>query len=423
MKPAVAVRRARGDDFRPGGAFEAEPKSRPNEVLTPASTDCAGAEEADSRQIFVDVAQLAPSPFYKRGPIDYEMEELASSLHDHGFIYPPTVRTPCAQTRRDYPDALYEIETGHRRVAAVQRLHLLELTREYSAESKVSRLIPVTLITGDDSMRERALLSLAENANRKALTPYEDAFSIGVYCGIFRTKVPNASLAVLAKRLNVSRSRVFEAIKIVDTITENVLREAGFVLPDGKLDYGKISRLKKEALTTAARAPSMRLRIELLQNGLKPEPQSLGDSDSDMPTTDDGRAALAQVASKPRRGRKKKASGGGEDLVQSFGLPGGTRAEYERLRRTGDFRIRFRGRPSDMTPAVAEAKLEMLQPAAVVLAERTLESDEHDGQHYLLVDDIHAAAIYFPTSLKSLSDREFKDLIQKMEAMRTDTDY
>jgi hypothetical protein len=70
-----------------------------------------------------------------------------------------------------------------------------------------------------------------------------------------------------------------------------------------------------------------------------------------------------------------------------------------------------------MDPTDAEEKLHQLVPAAALLAERTLESREHDGQRHLLVVEPQSASVFFPTGLQALPEKEFRDLIRVLEAL------
>lgn len=368
--------------------------------VTPTDADPAPA-------LAVHYSRIAPSPHQKRRSADHELSDLSHSLFHHGFINAPTVRLPSAVTRARYPDAEYELETGHRRVEAVRLLDRLDLVRERNAASKVSTLIPVTLITEDDSMKspEAAMRTLTENVQRKPLTPYEEALSIGACHDLLRATTPDASYQTLCTRLGISRTRAFEGAKIAQKITEEVLREAGFVLSDGSLDEERIARLKKEALLDAASAPSRRLMLECLRNGVI----TSRNEDVGTPTSGTQRGVKKARGAQGRRAARDILGGGQGKQVASD--------EYDRLRSRGGFRMRFKGKPADFDPLEAEDKLDVLIPAAVLLAEQVLTSGEHGGQRYLLVDHTVAVSLLFPKNVSALSQSEFEKLLQKLEQL------
>ncbi|MFN4263459.1 MAG: ParB/RepB/Spo0J family partition protein [Thioalkalivibrionaceae bacterium] len=105
------------------------------------------------------VEAIARNPWQPRRHIDdAALEELATSIRNHGVVQPIAVRrTPAARLSSDQPP--YELIAGERRWRAAQRLGL--------------KTIPAVIHDIDD--RDAAAVALIENIQREDLNPLEES--------------------------------------------------------------------------------------------------------------------------------------------------------------------------------------------------------------------------------------------------------
>lgn len=135
----------------------------------------------------VELARVQPNPFQPRREFPAEeLEELASSIREHGVLQPITVRAAGEG---------FEIIAGERRFRACQRLGLAT--------------VPAIVRTASDTqMLEWALI---ENIQRQDLNPIEEARAYAAYVQRLDLTQEQA-----AQRLGKSRSAVANMIRLLD---------------------------------------------------------------------------------------------------------------------------------------------------------------------------------------------------------------
>lgn len=102
-------------------------------------------------QALVSIELIAPASFRLRSEVDEDLDELKSSIVQHGMLHPLTLR----RVGRDS----YEVVAGNRRLAVAKQLGM-------------SR-IPANIIDADD--KKAYEISLVENVQRKTLNPIDEA--------------------------------------------------------------------------------------------------------------------------------------------------------------------------------------------------------------------------------------------------------
>src|SRR5262245_44563178 len=112
----------------------------------------SGSAEASGDEVrLLDLARIRPNPYQPRREFRAEeLEELASSIREHGLLQPIVVRAAAGD---------YEIVAGERRFRACQRLGLAT--------------IPALVRSADDT--QMLELALIENIQRENLNPIEEA--------------------------------------------------------------------------------------------------------------------------------------------------------------------------------------------------------------------------------------------------------
>jgi ParB family chromosome partitioning protein len=201
------------------------PKARSRPTLVDFEVAAAAVPPVDDRLVHqVPLAAIRPSPRNPRLALE-GIDELATSLSDHGLLQPVVVRRL---------DEGYELIAGHRRLEAARRLDWLTI-------AAVER----------DETRERAyILTLVENLQREDLTPKEEA----------------AALEVLIRERGWSTRQVGEAIKRSPIYVSRRLRVfEDDVLAPLVLNSGLAVSTAEELL----RADDLELRRELAEEAAR----------------------------------------------------------------------------------------------------------------------------------------------------------
>jgi ParB family chromosome partitioning protein len=142
----------------------------------------------DSGQVAeIEVSQIRANPFQPRREFPAEeLEELASSIREHGVLQPVVLRTV---------DGGYELIAGERRWRACQRLGVAK--------------IPAIVREADDT--QMLELALVENLQRQDLNAIEEARAYAAYVQRLDLTQEQA-----AQRLGKSRSAVANMMRLLD---------------------------------------------------------------------------------------------------------------------------------------------------------------------------------------------------------------
>lgn len=165
------------------------PSSRSNTVAPPVSDPSAPpAPPVEGKQIMeVALDQIVPSPFQPRKRFnDEHLEELASSIKEHGLIQPLVVRPV---------DGKFELIAGERRWRACTKLQLEK--------------VPIVTKEADDG--DVLEMALIENLQREDLDPIEEAEAysrLAIEFGLTQDEI--------AKRVSKGRATVANAMRLLD---------------------------------------------------------------------------------------------------------------------------------------------------------------------------------------------------------------
>lgn len=141
-------------ELREGEVVEAEP---------------APAARPDDRRVRIPLAQLRLSDLNPRTEIDEDaISDLASNISENGLLENLVVRP---RPRLGFNGPIYEVIAGGRRLAALELLAHENILPEDLTEG-----VPCLVVDGDDAAM--VLLGLAENMQREAMNPMDEAHSI-----------------------------------------------------------------------------------------------------------------------------------------------------------------------------------------------------------------------------------------------------
>ena len=155
-----------------------------------------------NKVLFLPVACLAPNPNQPRTRFSRDgLEELASSISQHGILQPLSVRR--TQTGG------YELISGERRLRAA---HMAGLTE-----------VPCILVTADET--ESSILALIENLQRRDLDFVEEAQALQTLL-----ETTGLSQEAAARQLGKSQSAIANKLRLLKLSPEalRLLRTAGF---------------------------------------------------------------------------------------------------------------------------------------------------------------------------------------------------
>ncbi|MFD2170634.1 ParB/RepB/Spo0J family partition protein [Tumebacillus lipolyticus] len=183
------------------------------------------------------VADLRPNPYQPRRVFDDEkIEELSSSIREHGIIQPLIVR---ASVRG------YEVVAGERRLRA----------------AKLAGLDEVPVVVRDFTDRQMNEIALIENLQREDLNPIEVAEAYQSLMEKFDLKQD-----VLAKKVGQSRSHVANMLRLLNLPSE--IREH---VSRGTLSMGHARALlgltdKKQQIALAEKAIDEELSVRQVEH-------------------------------------------------------------------------------------------------------------------------------------------------------------
>lgn len=179
----------------------------------------------------IPIEEIIPNRFQPRLTFDERgLEELASSIKEHGIIQPLVLRRV---------DDKYEIIAGERRYKAATMAGLTT--------------VPAVIAYVDDN--KSAEVAIVENVQRRDLTPIEEARS-------YKNLLDKGYLtqAELAKKMGVSQSAIANKLRLLnldssvqDALLNNKISERHarslLVLPNGELQKEWLERIINERMT------------------------------------------------------------------------------------------------------------------------------------------------------------------------------
>ena len=207
-------------------------------------TDGRSAEER-VHQIRLD--RIEPSPFQVRRVFpESEIEELANSIRDNGLVHAPKGR-PHAEK-----PGWTELMPGEMRLRA---LHRLVERGEADALLKRDRegnwLVPIVVVSVDNERAEAIVF--AENEARTDLSPWEWALAWQQRRDRRAERGQPATVRDVAAAHNKPHTTIGEYLRVADTLSREVLAEAGVVTESG-VDHSRMARLPFSALKGIARS-------------------------------------------------------------------------------------------------------------------------------------------------------------------------
>lgn len=205
----------------------------------------ADGRSAEERVHQVRLDRVEPSPFQIRRVFpESEIEELANSIRDNGLVHAPKGRPHPSKP------GWIELMPGEMRLRALQRLidrgeadHLLKRDREGRWQ------VPIVVVDVDDERAEAIVF--AENEARTDLSPWEWVLAWQQRRDMRAGRGQPATVRDVAAAHGKPHTTVGEYLKVADSITSEVLAEAG-VLSDGGVDHSRMARLSFSALKGVA---------------------------------------------------------------------------------------------------------------------------------------------------------------------------
>jgi ParB/RepB/Spo0J family partition protein len=209
----------------------------------------------------VPVDRIHPAPWQPRRWFDPQgIEALAASIAER--LINPLPGRPRRDGNGAWNGIDYELITGERRLRAGR------LNAERDPERHGT--IAVQVMEVDDV--EAHLMAIRENTDRESQRPWETAIG---YRNL-RDALTAAEGTVVGSRRIAERAAGDERaahrhmsvsyyLRIADALTEDHFRDAGFVSPDGSLDYARICKLSRGRLLKAAQEPTPEKRTERLR--------------------------------------------------------------------------------------------------------------------------------------------------------------
>lgn len=165
----------------------------------------------------IDLDLIVPNPDQPRFKLDEQrLEELASSIREHGVLQPILVRPMGAQ---------YQLVAGERRLSAAQRAGLMKIPA-------VVKDVP------DDRLLELALI---ENIQREQLNPIEEAQACQRLLETLGTTQED-----LALRLGKERSTIANSLRLL-----KLPPQVRLLVAEGKLSPGHARALLASKVSTA----------------------------------------------------------------------------------------------------------------------------------------------------------------------------
>lgn len=152
------------------------------------------------RVLFLPITALVPNPNQPRRHFSREgLEELASSISQHGILQPLSVRRSGER---------YELISGERRLRAAKLAGLTE--------------VPCIVVTADET--ESSLLALIENVQRRDLDFWEEAQALQALLD-----ATGQTQEALARQLGKSQSAVANKLRLLKLSPQalTILRQAG----------------------------------------------------------------------------------------------------------------------------------------------------------------------------------------------------
>lgn len=191
----------------------------------------SGTAEAPGDEVrLLELGRIRPNPYQPRREFRAEeLEELATSIREHGLLQPIIVRATAGD---------YEIVAGERRFRACQRLGLAT--------------IPALVRTADDT--QMLELALIENIQRENLNPIEEARAYQAY--VQRLDLTQEQAAV---RLGKSRSAVANMLRLLD-----LPQDVQELVSRGTLSMGHARAILAVTDAEAQRALARRVEAEAL---------------------------------------------------------------------------------------------------------------------------------------------------------------
>lgn len=147
------------------------------------------------RIIHIPIEKLRANPWQPRAVIDPdELTELAESIYRQGLLQPPVARSATEGV-----EEVFQLAFGHRRVEAIR---LLIVSDRWGGD------VPVSVQEMSD--KDMALTALAENVERKSLTPLEEIRAMDRIRSVL-----GVSVAELARQTGVSRPHMSNNFRIL----------------------------------------------------------------------------------------------------------------------------------------------------------------------------------------------------------------
>lgn len=203
--------------------------------------------EKDRESILeVEIRLIEPNPNQPRKLFDQgKLEELASSIREHGIVQPLVVRPKASKG--------YEIVAGERRWRAAQ----------------LAGLTKVPALIRDFSEAETMEIALIENLQREDLNPLEEAEAYKLLLEEFQLTQDE-----LAKRLGKSRPQISNTLRLLHlapTVREN-LRAGSISMGHAKVLLGveNAEEQQRLAVRVAAEGLSVRQLEEALRRPVSP---------------------------------------------------------------------------------------------------------------------------------------------------------
>ncbi len=168
------------------------------------------------------------------------LEELASSIKEHGLLQPILVR--------EYGDGRYQIIAGERRFRASKLAGLEE--------------IPAIVLDRDD--KAVAQLALIENLQREDLNPIEEAMAYRSLADMY-----DMTQEELSERVGKSRSAVANAMRLLDLPDEVLGMVAARDLSGGHARTLLGLKRREDMILLAERAAAEELSVRTLEEAVK----------------------------------------------------------------------------------------------------------------------------------------------------------
>jgi ParB/RepB/Spo0J family partition protein len=203
----------------------------------------------------IRLCDIQPAAWQPRHHFDEgALEALAEAIRP-GLLHPIVVR----KHKLDSGEwsGRYELIVGERRWRAAQ------LNAENAAATPAT--IEARVIEADDFAARR--MTLVENEARVDKSPWEVATAYReLKAALQRERSGTVTQAELATMTPHAESTVNEYLQIAEVLTEDTLRDAGFVSEDGQTDYRAVASVSRKRLLKAAQCADPEVRSRLLSD-------------------------------------------------------------------------------------------------------------------------------------------------------------